>query len=52
MALEREVQTLRDALNDEIEHLRTITVAEVGAPVMLTSMAQLEGPIEIVIAGL
>src|SRR6202011_4794693 len=35
---------LRNALNDEIETLREITVAEVGAPVVLTQSAQLQGP--------
>jgi len=37
---------LRNALNDEIETLREITVAEVGAPVVLTQSAQLQGPVD------
>ena len=40
------VRQLRDAMRENIEELRTITMAEVGAPRMLTSMAQLEGPVE------
>ena len=32
-------------LTKHVEELRELTIAEVGAPVMLTSMAQLEGPI-------
>ncbi|MET9215125.1 MULTISPECIES: aldehyde dehydrogenase [unclassified Nocardia] len=39
------LRQLRDVLRDNIEELRAITVAEVGAPVMLTSGPQLEGPI-------
>jgi aldehyde dehydrogenase (NAD+) len=39
------VRQLRDALNGEIESLRQITVAEVGAPVSLTHSVQLQGPI-------
>ncbi|WP_327098509.1 aldehyde dehydrogenase [Nocardia vinacea] len=39
------LRQLRDIMRDHIEELRAITVAEVGAPVMLTSGPQLEGPI-------
>ena len=39
------LRQLRDALNEEIESLREITVAEVGAPVVLTQSAQLQGPV-------
>ncbi|MEU2042267.1 aldehyde dehydrogenase [Nocardia niwae] len=39
------VRQLRDAMRDHIDHLRAITIAEVGAPLMLTSGPQLEGPI-------
>ncbi len=39
------VRQLRDAMNDRIEELREITMAEVGAPRMLTAAAQLEGPV-------
>ncbi|MDR3659792.1 MAG: aldehyde dehydrogenase family protein, partial [Mycobacterium sp.] len=40
------LRQLRDALNDEIEHLRDITVAEVGAPVSLTYGGQLQMPVD------
>ncbi|MFZ0834687.1 MAG: aldehyde dehydrogenase [Mycobacterium sp.] len=40
------LRQLRDALNEEIETLREITVAEVGAPVQLTHAAQLQGPVD------
>ncbi|MBV9514851.1 MAG: aldehyde dehydrogenase family protein, partial [Mycobacteriaceae bacterium] len=40
------LRQLRAALAEEIDTLRDITVAEVGAPVVLTQSAQLEGPIE------
>src|SRR6185312_15667465 len=40
------LRQLRDALNEDIEALRAITVAEVGAPVQLTHAAQLQGPID------
>ena len=40
------LRQLRDALNDEIEDLREITVAEVGTPVSLTQAAQLQGPVD------
>lgn len=40
------IRQLRDALREHVEELREITVAEVGAPRMLTVGAQLEGPID------
>ena len=40
------LRQLRDALVDEIEHLRSITVAEVGAPVALTYGGQLQMPVD------
>ena len=39
------IRQLRDAMGDHVEELREITMAEVGAPRMLTAAAQLEGPI-------
>ncbi|WP_067847228.1 aldehyde dehydrogenase [Nocardia lijiangensis] len=39
------LEQLRVALQGEVEALREITVAEAGAPVMLTKGPQLEGPI-------
>ncbi|WP_280360835.1 aldehyde dehydrogenase [Nocardia wallacei] len=39
------LRQLRDALRDNIDELRELTIAEVGAPRMLTSGPQLEGPI-------
>ena len=39
------IRQLQQAMRDHVEELRELTIAEVGAPVMLTSMAQLEGPI-------
>ena len=39
------VRQLRDAMREHIEDLREITIAEVGAPRMLTASAQLEGPV-------
>lgn len=39
------VRQLRDAMQQKIEELREITIAEVGAPRMLTAAAQLEGPV-------
>jgi len=39
------VRQLRDAMRDHVEQLRQITIDEVGAPRMLTSAAQLEGPV-------
>ena len=41
----RGIRQLRDAMREHIEELREITMAEVGAPRMLTGMAQLEGPV-------
>jgi aldehyde dehydrogenase (NAD+) len=40
------LRQLRDALRENIEELRELTIAEVGAPRMLTAGAQLEGPID------
>jgi aldehyde dehydrogenase (NAD+) len=40
------IRQLRDALREHVEELREITIAEVGAPRMLTAGAQLEGPID------
>ncbi|MEB3048224.1 aldehyde dehydrogenase [Mycolicibacter sp. MYC123] len=40
------VRQLRDALRENLEELREVTIAEVGAPRMLTAAAQLEGPVE------
>jgi aldehyde dehydrogenase (NAD+) len=40
------LRQLRTALNEDIETLREITVAEVGAPVALTQSAQLQGPVD------
>ncbi len=40
------IRQLRDAMKANVEELRELTIAEVGAPRMLTSMAQLEGPVE------
>jgi aldehyde dehydrogenase (NAD+) len=39
------VRQLQEALTSHVEELRDITIAEVGAPRMLTSAAQLEGPV-------
>jgi aldehyde dehydrogenase (NAD+) len=39
------VRQLRDAMQQHAEELREITIAEVGAPRMLTAAAQLEGPV-------
>ena len=39
------VRQLQDALTKNIEELRELTISEVGAPRMLTSAAQLEGPV-------
>jgi len=39
------VRQLQDVLTKHIEELRELTISEVGAPRMLTSMAQLEGPV-------
>ncbi len=40
------IRQLRDALRDHVEDLRSMTIAEAGAPAMLTAGAQLEGPVE------
>ncbi|SBS72397.1 Betaine-aldehyde dehydrogenase [uncultured Mycobacterium sp.] len=42
----RSIRQLRDAMKANVEVLRDMTIAEVGAPRMLTSAAQLEGPVE------
>ncbi|AKK29546.1 aldehyde dehydrogenase [Mycobacterium sp. EPa45] len=42
----RGIRQLRDAMKEHVEELREMTMAEVGAPRMLTSAAQLEGPVE------
>jgi len=39
------VRQLQDVLTKHVEKLRELTIAEVGAPRMLTSAAQLEGPV-------
>lgn len=39
------IRQLRQAMRDHIEDLREITMAEAGAPRMLTAAAQLEGPV-------
>lgn len=39
------VRQLQEALTKHVEELRDITIAEVGAPRMLTSAAHLEGPV-------
>src|SRR6201995_4950374 len=39
------VRQLREAMQQHLEELREITIAEVGAPRMLTAAAQLEGPV-------
>lgn len=40
------IRQLRDALREHIEELRELTIAEVGAPLMLTAGAQLQGPVD------
>jgi aldehyde dehydrogenase (NAD+) len=40
------LRQLKDALREHIEELRELTISEVGAPLMLTSGAQLEGPVD------
>ncbi|MCV7303236.1 aldehyde dehydrogenase [Mycobacterium barrassiae] len=42
----RSIRQLQQAMRDHIEELRELTIAEVGAPRMLTGAAQLEGPVE------
>src|SRR6201991_2033703 len=39
------LRQLQDVLTEHIEELRELTISEVGAPRMLTSAAQLEGPV-------
>ena len=39
------IRQLQEALTKHTEELRELTIAEVGAPRMLTSAAQLEGPV-------
>src|ERR1700749_1586835 len=39
------VRQLRDAMQQHLEELRDLTIAEVGAPRMLTAIAQLEVPV-------
>ncbi|MDT5302788.1 MAG: aldehyde dehydrogenase [Mycobacterium sp.] len=40
------IRQLQQAMRDHTEELRELTIAEVGAPRMLTTGAQLEGPVE------
>ncbi|MFE3543790.1 aldehyde dehydrogenase [Nocardia sp. NPDC059177] len=40
------VRQLGDAMKDHVEQLREITIAEVGAPRMLTAGPHLEGPVD------
>ncbi|MHA0289175.1 aldehyde dehydrogenase [Mycobacterium sp. C3-094] len=40
------LRQLQQAMRDNIDELRELTIAEVGAPRMLTAAAQLEGPVE------
>jgi aldehyde dehydrogenase (NAD+) len=40
------LRQLREALQEHVEEMRELTISEVGAPRMLTSGAQLEGPID------
>ena len=40
------IRQLREAMQNHVEELREITIAEVGAPRMLTAAAQLEGPVD------
>ncbi|MBY0287693.1 MAG: aldehyde dehydrogenase [Mycobacteriaceae bacterium] len=42
----RGIRQLQQAMRDRVEELRELAISEVGAPRMLTSMAQLEGPVE------
>jgi aldehyde dehydrogenase (NAD+) len=39
------LRQLQEAMREHIEELREITIAEVGAPRMLTAAAQLDGPV-------
>ncbi|RZT25445.1 aldehyde dehydrogenase (NAD+) [Mycobacterium sp. BK558] len=40
------IRQLQQAMRDHVDDLRDLTIAEVGAPRMLTAAAQLEGPVE------
>jgi aldehyde dehydrogenase (NAD+) len=40
------IRQLQQALRDNADELRELAIAEVGAPRMLTSMAQFDGPVE------
>lgn len=40
------IRQLQQTMRDHAEELRELAIAEVGAPRMLTSMAQLDGPVE------
>lgn len=40
------IRQLQQAMRDHVDELRDLTIAEVGAPRMLTAAAQLEGPVE------
>jgi aldehyde dehydrogenase (NAD+) len=42
----RGIRQLQQALRDHSEELRDLAIAEVGAPRMTTSIAQLDGPVE------
>src|ERR1700739_1185381 len=39
------VRQLREAMHQHLEELRDLTIAEVGAPRMLTALAQLQVPV-------
>ncbi|OAN42264.1 aldehyde dehydrogenase [Mycolicibacterium iranicum] len=40
------IRQLQEAMRKNVEDLRDLTISEVGAPRMLTSAAQLEGPVD------
>jgi aldehyde dehydrogenase (NAD+) len=42
----RGIRQLQQAMRDHADELRDLAIAEVGAPRMMTSMAQLDGPVE------
>ena len=42
----RGIRQLQQAMRDHADDLRELAISEVGAPRMLTSMAQLDGPVE------
>jgi aldehyde dehydrogenase (NAD+) len=42
----RGIRQLQQALRDHADELRELAIAEVGAPRMLTAMAQFDGPVE------